>query len=450
MPCIGKYRLLGLLGRGSTGSVYKVMDPSQNRLMAMKVLRPGRIMLDIVGFEELKRRFLKEAAIMKQLQHRHVADIFEVGEYNSLPFMVQEYLCLNLGILIGESRRVELSTRVLSPLKALKIISQVLEALSGLHESGLAYRDVKPENIMLSKKGRVKIIDFGLSRFIADKDQTPGGMIIGSPYYAAPEQVENPERGDQRSDIYSAGVVLYRMVTGSLPAINEIDISRHSLLGPGWESLLKKALAADPEQRFPEAVSMGREIEGLRRDWEKRREQVCALPGENNKTMDRDYSPLRSRPVHTGRAGPEGLGNLNSLMQPRKFIENEFQKTGQGIWDQATGLIWANGISPEQLSYDQGLQYVRELNRKNPPEGQADPWRLPTVEELMSLLGPRQSLDDFCGPDFWNFKDRSWLWSADARTRTKAWIVDMDQGAALAQDRKCGFHVLPVRQASCA
>jgi len=194
MPCIGNYRLLGLLGRGSTGSVYKVMDPAQNRLMAMKVLRPSRIMLDIVGFEELKRRFLKEAAIMKQLQHRHVANIFEVGEYNSLPFMVQEYLCLNLGLLIGESRRVELPTRVLSPLKALKIISQVLEALSGLHESGLVYRDVKPENIMLSKKGRVKIIDFGLSRFIRDKDQTPGGMIIGSPYYAAPEQVEKPER----------------------------------------------------------------------------------------------------------------------------------------------------------------------------------------------------------------------------------------------------------------
>ena len=446
MRCIGKYKLLGLLGRGGMGSVYKVMDPAQKNLGAMKVLRPSRIMLDIAGFEVLKKRFLKESHIMKQLKNRHVADVYEVGEHGGLPYMVQEYLCLNLGLLIGESSRAEVPTRPLSPLKSLEMITQVLAGLSGIHESGLIYRDIKPENIMLSRSGEVKIIDFGLSRFIHDQEQLFRGMIIGSPYYAAPEQIDNPERADQRSDIYSVGVVLHRMVTGHLPEMNEVDVSGHSLLGSGWHSLLKTALAVNPDHRFPNAAAMCREVLKLKLNWKNRQVQVCALPGGKNKNISRKFWRLRSRPLHTGGTDKVSLGDLNSLMQPEVYIDNKFQQTEKGVLDHATGLTWAKDTSSHQLNFEQSLEYIGVLNQQDITRENTDQWRLPTIEELISLLGPRQRLDDFCGPDLWHLKNQPWLWSADSQTRTKAWIVDMDQGAVLAQDRMCRFHVLPVRQ----
>lgn len=445
MRCIGKYQLLGLLGRGGMGRVYKVLDLEQNSLMAMKVLRPSETMLDFLGVDELKRRFIYEAFIMKKLKHRHVADVFDVGEHKGLSYLVQEYLCLNLGLLIGESDRVEHSTRPLSPLKALDIASQVLDALSGFHESGLIHRDIKPENVMLSKSGEVKIIDFGLSRFLQDKEKTPPGMIVGSPYYAAPEQIDHPERADQRSDLYSAGVVLYRMVTGNMPDVNMPVISESPLLGQGWNIVLKKALAPDPGDRFPDAAVMNRHIKSLKLDWEKRRDQVCSLPGVNHQPVAGRVWQVRSKPVHAGKTDPAALGNLNTLMQPRAYVDNKFHRTDQGIEDHVTCLIWSSDVSLDPLNFEQAREYIRKLNEQGSLNELKSSWRLPTVDELMSLLGPRQSLEDFCGPDLWQLKDSSWLWSADSQTRTKNWIVDMDQGAVLAQDRMCRFHVLPVR-----
>jgi serine/threonine-protein kinase len=430
------------------GRVYKVMDTEQKRLRAMKILRPSEIMQDLIGCDELKKLFFKEASIMNQLRQRHVTEVFEAGEHEGLPYMVQEYLCLNLGLLIGESNQVELPTRPLSPVKALSIVSQILDALSGLHESGLVHRDIKPENVMLSRQGEVKIIDFGLSRFTDHKEQNPVGMIVGSPYYAAPEQIDNPERADHLADIYSAGVVLYRLVTGTLPDKKASAVSENPLLGPGWSFLLKKALSANPADRFPDALSMRQMIQELKLDWEKRQEQVCALPGVKKEFFFRqDWQP-RSRPVHTGKNDSALLGNLNSLMQPEIYTDNKFQRTDQGIVDYATRLMWTIDTSREQLNLEESQVYLLKLNQQELPDEQINLWRLPTVEELLSLLQPRQSLEDFCGPDLWQLRDRSWLWSADTLSRTKSWIVDMDQGAVLAQDRMCRFHVLPVRQAA--
>ncbi|MFP4084061.1 MAG: protein kinase domain-containing protein [Desulfonatronovibrio sp.] len=446
MRCIGKYRLLSLLGRGGMGSVYKVLDLDRNRLRALKIMRPSEIMLDVLGYEEIKARFLKEAHIMEKLGNRHVAGVFEVGEHKELPFMVQEYLCLNLGLVIGEQTLVEKPTRPLSPLQALEIVFQVLDALSGFHQSGLVYRDVKPENIMLTRSGLVKIIDFGLSRFMNDNEQTPAGMIVGSPYYAAPEQIDNPEKADPRADIYSAGVVLQRMVTGYLPGTGEEDFAGYSLLGPGWENLLKQAMAPDPANRFPDAASMNSKLRELKTDWIKRQEQVCALSGQRHEGVFVRGSEVRSRPVHTGKSSLVPFQNMNSLMQPVKYFENKFEITGQEVLDHATGLTWAGSISGRKLNFDQTFKYIQTLNQQDAAPGNAFPWRVPTVDELMTLLEPRQSLEDFCGPDLWNLQQISWLWSADSQSRTRAWILDMNQGAALHQDRVCRFHVLPVRQ----
>ncbi len=446
MRCIGKYRLLSLLGRGGMGSVYKVLDPDSNQLRALKIMRPSEIMLDILGYEEIKTRFFKEAGIMEKLRNRHVARIFEVGEHGDLPFMVQEYLCLNLGIIIGEQTLVEKPTRPLSPLKALDIIFQVLDALSGFHQSGLIYRDIKPENIMLTRTGQVKIIDFGLSRFKHDNEQTPEGMIVGSPYYAAPEQIDNPEKADPRADIYSVGVILQRMVTGYLPGTGEVDFAGHSLLGEDWKNLLEQALDQDSANRFPDAAAMQNKLQDLQADWIRRQEQVCALAGDRHEGVLKSGSDVRSRPVRTGKSNVVPFQNMNSLMQPVKYTENKFEITDQEILDHATGLTWAGSVSGRKLNFDQAFKYIQTLNQQDSASGNRFPWRVPTMEELMTLLEPRQNLEDFCAPDLWNLQEISWLWSADSQSRTRAWILDMNQGAALDQDRVCRFHVLPVRQ----
>ncbi len=444
MPCIGKYRLLGMLGRGGTGSVYRAADPKDNRLKALKILRPSRIMLELAGLDELKRRFHAEAAAMVKLRNEHVADVFETGEHNGLPYMVQEYLCLNLGLVIGESARVELPTRVQSPLKALRIVSQILDALNALHEAGLVHRDIKPENIMMNRAGKVKIIDFGLCTSADHQDFVLPGMILGSPYYAAPEQTENPGSPDRRLDIYSTGVVLYRMVTGLLPEVQEHSVFRNPLLGRTWEIVLKKALAPKPEHRFQDADAMGGALLELKSDWEKRQEQVCALPDSFREDLPGNDNHDPGHPQEAEEKGPAELDNLSSLMQPLVYTRNKFQRTPQGIMDQATGLMWALDLSADGLTLEQARQYTDSLNPSKGSHALVGSWRMPCVQELITLVHPRQSLDDFCGPDLWRFKDRSWLWSSDVKSRSRSWIVDMDQGAVMSQDRMCRFHVLPV------
>lgn len=299
---------------------------------------------------------------------------------------------------------------------------------------------------MLTRTGQVKIIDFGLSRFIHDEEQIPEGMIVGSPYYAAPEQIDNPEMADTRADIFSVGAVLQRMVTGYLPGTGEVDFAGQSLLGADWKSLLEQAMDPDSANRFPDAAAMKNRLQDLKADWIKRQEQVCALSDPRHEGVLKSGSNVRSRPVHTGKSSAVPFKNMNSLMQPVKYFENKFEFTDQGILDHITGLIWSDNISGRKMTFEQTFKYIQTLNQQRAAPANIFLWRVPTVEELMTLLEPRQSLEDFCGPDLWNLQDISWLWSADSRSRTTAWILDMNQGAALNQDRVCRFHVLPVRQ----
>lgn len=451
MRNIGKYRLLELLGHGGMARVFKVMHLERKTLLALKLLRPSEMLLRFLGHAEIKRRFVEEARVMNELRHPRIAAVHDIGEDAGHSFFVQEYLCFTLGMLIGESEFAERPSRPLSPLMALRLASQTLDGLGALHEAGVVHRDVKPGNLMLTRQGDVKIIDLGLSRHEGSVQKQPRAMVVGSPYYAAPEQEEAPEAADPRADLYSVGVVLYRMVTGTLPETRRGHTDRYSLLGPAWPQFLETALADDPNKRFPDTFSMKRALAALGSQWEKRRDQVCRLPETEKSAAEKaGVSPvvLRKKPVHTGRKRPAVFPMVNPLMQPAAHVENAFEETKDGTLDRATSLVWAKSVSDAPLDLAQAMAYVGDLNRRYARQNRLAVWRLPTIDELVSLMSPRHSLEGFCRPSLAQLKHVTWLWSTDVQTIRRAWIADLDQGSVLVLDRMCRIHVLPVRDST--
>jgi len=451
MRNIGKYRLLGILGYGGMARVFKVMHLEHKTLMAMKLLRPREMMVHLLGDAEIRRRFLDEARMMSELDHPNIAAIHEIGEHADHLFFVQEYFCFNLGMLIGESEFAEAPSRPLSPFKALNLASQTLDGLAALHDAGIVHRDIKPANLMLTRKADVKIIDFGLSRREGSVQAHPAAMVVGSPYYAAPEQEADLMSAGPRADLYAVGVVLYRMVTGLLPEISRPEASRYSLPGPEWPAFLKTALARDPDKRFSSALSMKNAIKDLRRHWEKRRDHVCRLPKSENaaaRTAPVPASALRSEPVHTGGKPPPVCTGLNPLFQPLAYTENAFENIGDGTWDRATRLVWGKSVPDQPVDLEAAAAFVAGLNRQPTGRKAGAGWRLPTIDELISLLSPRHSLEALCTPPLAQLRHIAWLWSADMQTHKKNWILDLAQGAVMPQDRLCRVHVLPVRDAA--
>jgi len=200
--------IIGLIGKGGMGAVYKARQPSLDRFVALKILPP-----QIAAGPGFTDRFNREARALARLSHPNIVAVHEFGQANSLPYLIMEFVDgLNL-------RQLERSGKLL-PREALQIVPQICEALQFAHDEGIVHRDIKPENILLDKRGRVKIADFGIAKILgreAELGLTETGGTIGTPQYMAPEQAEKPETVDHRADIFSLGVVFYEMLTGELP-----------------------------------------------------------------------------------------------------------------------------------------------------------------------------------------------------------------------------------------
>ena len=429
------------MGRGGMSRVYKVFDPENDQLLSLKLLWPQTILSSQLGQEEIQRRFLAEAKTLQAIEHPNIARVIEWGQNCGLTYMVQEYLCLNLSLLLGESRDGELPSRPISPLKALHISSQTLQGLQKLHQAGIVHRDIKPANLMLNLQEEVRIIDLGLSKLRGEIQNNPQGMLVGSPYYAAPEQLSNPDLADPSADLYSLGVVLYRMITGQVPNSSSWTSAKENLLGRQWTAFLHKAMTPDPGQRFLSASDMQQALQSLEEEWSTRRDEICSMPEPRLYTWDPGGKPLRKEPLFTGSTGAAFAPLLDRLLQPQGYLENDFQTLDQGILDAATGLIWGCHVSRTPLTQNEALHFAASQKTSGLP------WRLPTLEELLSLLQPRQSLEEVCAPPLEQLEGVARLWSSDQQTKSKGWILDLAQGAAMAQDRLCRFQAIPVRDA---
>jgi len=200
-----RYEVIEELGVGGMGSVYKVFDKKIDEKVALKVLAP-----EVAGDETTIERFRYELKLARKVSHRNVCRMYDLSEEEGTPFITMEYVP-------GENLK-NLIKRIgqLSIAKAISIAKQVGEGLVEAHRLGVVHRDLKPQNIMVDSEGNARIMDFGIARSIKTKGITETGLIIGTPEYMSPEQVEGQE-ADQRSDIYSFGVILFEMVTGRVP-----------------------------------------------------------------------------------------------------------------------------------------------------------------------------------------------------------------------------------------
>jgi serine/threonine protein kinase/tetratricopeptide (TPR) repeat protein len=201
----GRYQVIEELGHGGMGRVYKVLDMDIKEKIALKLLRP-EIALD----KETIERFSNELKLARKIRHKNICGMFDLGKAEGTTFITMEFVP-------GQDlKRLIRQTGQLGAGRAVSIAKQVSEGLAEAHHLGVIHRDLKPQNIMVDEDGNARIMDFGIARSLSGKSITGAGVMIGTPEYMSPEQVEGKEI-DQRSDIYSLGVILFEMVTGRVP-----------------------------------------------------------------------------------------------------------------------------------------------------------------------------------------------------------------------------------------
>jgi len=428
-------------------TVYKVAMPTTGRIVALKLLAPAQPLVDLLGDAELVRIFTAEAVTMAGLRHPHIADIRDFDQDDQgRPFYVMEYYCKNLGAMIGEHFRVEERSRIMEPDKVLHYGLQILDGLSCLHQAGIVHRDIKPYNILVTDHDSIKICDFGLSKLRGETRGRPRNLQVGSPFYAPPEQEQEPERVDGRADLYSCAVMLSRMLTGELPDGKRNPSQLNPLLDKQWDQFLAIGLAPEREHRFPDAKTMRRVLLELQEHWEESKEKTCALldsqSAPNVMAVAGPDHKLRSRAVKIDpRAGRKAF-QVDSLWRPRQYITNRLVDNRDGtVIDRACGLVWQQSGSDYPLTWDKAREYVQTLNADR--MAGRNGWRLPTVDELMSLLTEVLLGEQYCMAPIFD-RGKKWLWSIDKRSYIAAWYVSVDLGFVGWQDMTCYNYVRAV------
>jgi len=264
----GKYQVQYKIGQGAMGAVYKAYDPSIDRMVAIKTISPGVVLTDDTG--EFKERFLREVRATGKINHPNIISVFDSGELDGSPFFVMEYV-------EGKELKDYLVDNASMNLEdATGIFCQILDALSYSHECEIIHRDIKPSNIFIDLNGNAKVADFGVAKH-SSSNLTQTGSIIGTPAYMSPEQCQGKEV-DHRSDLFSAAVMFYEMITGEKcfggssvhivmhriinnlpekPSILNINIPEHI------DNAVLKALSKNPADRYQSAQAFKAAIEGV-------------------------------------------------------------------------------------------------------------------------------------------------------------------------------------------
>lgn len=261
-----RYEILQLLGEGGMGAVYKALDREVERVVALKVIRP-----ELARNADVLRRFKQELILARQVTHRNVIRIFDLGEADGVKFITMEFI-----------EGVDLKTRLknegkFEPAKAAEIIKQVCQALEAAHMEGVIHRDLKPQNVMIDSHGKVSVMDFGIARGAeASGGMTQTGALVGTPEYMSPEQAKG-EKLDARSDLFSLGIIFYELLTGDSPYKAETamaslykrtreparpPIELNPAIPRAMSDVVVRCLAMDKEKRYASATEILRDLSG--------------------------------------------------------------------------------------------------------------------------------------------------------------------------------------------
>jgi eukaryotic-like serine/threonine-protein kinase len=252
----GRYHVAAIVARGGMATVYRAVDTRLDRVVALKVMHP-----DLADDDEFVVRFIAEARSAARLSHPAIVAVFDQGDDDGTVYLAMEYVeGRTLRTVLREQGR-------LSPEHALDVIDPVLAALDAAHSAGIVHRDMKPENVLVGHNGGVKVADFGLARALTDASNATRGLLLGTVNYISPEQALG-EAATPRSDVYSAGIMLYELLTGRPPHTGatdfvvvrshiEVDVPAPSLLEPGvparLDRLVHRATAREPLHRYADA-----------------------------------------------------------------------------------------------------------------------------------------------------------------------------------------------------
>lgn len=253
-----RYMITEVIGVGGMAYVFKAFDKVCNRVVAVKILKD-----EFMSDAQFRRRFTNESKAITMLSHNNIVDVYDVSLEGDALYIVMEYID---GITLKEYMEKK---GVLSDVEAIHFIKQILKGLAHAHERGIVHRDIKPHNILLLKNGTIKITDFGIARLTKFDTQTISDMTIGSVHYISPEQASG-DRTDERSDIYSMGIILYEMLTGKLPfdadtavavalmqvqSQPDLPTELNEDIKQGLEDIVLKAIMKDPAIRYQSAAA---------------------------------------------------------------------------------------------------------------------------------------------------------------------------------------------------
>jgi len=266
---LGRYQLRRVLGKGAMGVVYEGFDPSLNRLVAVKTILKS-VVTDEESSVAYSARFAREAKAVARLSHPNIVQVYDFGEENEVAYLVMEFIQ-------GRELRSFFEVREhFDAAEAVRIMGELLSALEFAHEAGVIHRDVKPANVMLDTQRHVKLADFGVARIQDGTDRSKGGTMVGTPAFMSPEQISG-KKVDRRTDLFSAGIILYELLTGEQPFKGEgaWTVAKHIMqdepprpstvavtVSPAFDQIVNRALAKQPDQRFASAKEFSAALQG--------------------------------------------------------------------------------------------------------------------------------------------------------------------------------------------
>ncbi|MCB1052988.1 MAG: serine/threonine protein kinase [Acidobacteria bacterium] len=353
---LGRYQILGVLGKGSMGVVYKGMDPQINKLVAIKTMNQKHL-----SDPNMQERFYREGNVLGQLHHRNIINVYNVGEDQDTCYIAMEYL---------DGTTLERQIRAaggLSMAKSLEVVRQVCEGVHAAHQRGIIHRDLKPANIFLLNEDHVKVLDFGVAHF-KNSQLTTSGVVIGTINYIAPEQITGLKI-DHRADIFSIGVILYELLAHKHPFEGK-NISQTMVriindepppipdLPKSINEIVKKALSKDRDFRYGDCKTLSDDLEQVIRT----ESMVDTLHDE--KIVDEDL--MKAQQSYIRKLVEERIGTITIALKNEKIEEAE------QILTQLKGLAGKNEITEDltkrirdaKRKREQKLRFVSQLTHE--------------------------------------------------------------------------------------